>query len=83
MRFSVSHPPLKGPYLRMASMPYWEQVGVKRQLAPSRGESSHWYNLMSTRKNAPISCLMYLMCCGLVVRLLRLQGSSQPAKSAA
>ena len=28
IRFSVSHPPLKGPYFWMASIPYWEQLGV-------------------------------------------------------
>lgn len=26
--FKAIHPPLKAPYFLIASMPYWEQVGV-------------------------------------------------------
>jgi hypothetical protein len=34
----------------MDSMAYWEQVGVKRQLAGVSGEIKIWYNLMKIRK---------------------------------
>lgn len=46
MRFSVNQPPLKGPCFLIASTPYWEQVGVKRQLAPNKGDSNNWYRRM-------------------------------------
>lgn len=47
----VSQPPLKGPCFLMASIPYWEQVGVNLQLAPNSGESRIWYNLMIPRNS--------------------------------
>jgi len=42
--------PFKGPQIRMASIIYWEQVGVCLQLLGKRGEISHWYNLTRTIK---------------------------------
>jgi hypothetical protein len=34
----------------MASMAYWEQVGVKRHVGGKRGETRSWYDLMRTSK---------------------------------
>ena len=42
MRFNVSQPPLKGPYLRSASRAYCEQVGVKRHEGGVCGDMHTW-----------------------------------------
>ena len=42
MRQAVSSKPLMQPWVWMASMPYWLQVGVKRQLRPSPGLIKRW-----------------------------------------
>jgi hypothetical protein len=34
-------PPLNTPYLRKASIAYWEQVGVNRHFGPSQGDITH------------------------------------------
>lgn len=41
-RRSVSHDPLRGPYLRRASTAYCEQVGTKRQEGGVKGEMQYW-----------------------------------------
>ena len=41
-RFTESHSPFRGPYLRSASRAYCEQVGVKRQEGGVRGEMQSW-----------------------------------------
>ncbi len=38
MRLKASHPPFKAPYFEMASIAYWEQVGMNLQLGGSVGE---------------------------------------------
>lgn len=38
IRFIASHPPLIGPYLRIASTEYTEQVGEYRQALPRWGD---------------------------------------------
>lgn len=42
MRLIPNQPPLKGPYFRMASFVYWEQVGVYLQLGGNSGEIKYW-----------------------------------------
>lgn len=42
----------------MASTPYCEQVGLYLQLAPNKGDSSHWYNLMIPKNNQENKSLM-------------------------
>ena len=39
-----------GPYFRIASLAYWEQVGTNRQLVGSSGASKVWYKPMSPRQ---------------------------------
>ncbi|CDL84002.1 conserved hypothetical protein [Xenorhabdus szentirmaii DSM 16338] len=41
-RFTVNQLPFIIPNLRNASMPYWEQVGLKRQRGPSSGLITNW-----------------------------------------
>lgn len=38
MRFTASHPPLMGPYFRMASVAYAEQVGTYLHDGGVKGE---------------------------------------------
>ncbi len=38
----VSHPPFNAPYFLMASIPYWLQVGTKRQLGGVWGDMAYW-----------------------------------------
>ena len=43
IRQAVRQSPPMGPYLRIASMPYWLQLGVKRQHGPINGLIPIWY----------------------------------------
>jgi hypothetical protein len=54
MRFNVSHPPLKGPYFFIASIPYCEQVGVNLQALGKTGDIRTWYVFISNKKKLPI-----------------------------
>ena len=42
MRQMARASPLKGPCLRMASMAYWLQVGVNRQVGGLSGDKNLW-----------------------------------------
>jgi hypothetical protein len=42
MRRKASQPPFQIPNLSIATRPYSEQVGVKRQHGPFKGESASW-----------------------------------------
>lgn len=53
----------------MASTPYCEQVGVKRQDPGNSGEISHWYSLISNKNNCPINHLIPLTINSLYIRL--------------
>jgi hypothetical protein len=57
----VSHNPFMGPYFVKASIPYCEQVGVKRHLGPSQGEMIHWYNLIKAMKGKLSICSSIFM----------------------
>jgi hypothetical protein len=52
MRFMASQPPLMPPYSRSASLAYSEQLGAKRQLTPSNGESV-WRYIQMAPSNGP------------------------------
>src|SRR5690606_25139912 len=53
MRFTASQPPRMPPYSRSASLAYSEQLGAKRQLTPSSGETVCRYNQMAPSNGQP------------------------------
>jgi hypothetical protein len=57
----VSQPPLNGPYFLIASIPYWEQVGVYLHALGKTGEIRYWYVFMSNKKKAPIMLFIPLI----------------------
>ena len=42
IRFRVNHPPFMAPYFCKASIPYTEQVGIKRQVEGNNGDIALW-----------------------------------------